>query len=177
MNDYEAYKCLEIMLRSLRIGGEIAFVSKFVRYSLCKSSITTFCGCTSRFVSYWSETLKTGFLMMRVILYRELIKIVVSLLQKILLIRPTELYIRITSPCNEHPLTSHFYIEKVGFTLVYIFLAHLSRRLIGELIGYPWSGVRPSSVRCPSSVHNAQRSSSPKLLGQSKPNFMWSLLG
>ena len=24
------------------------------------------------------------------------------------------------------------------------FLAHLSRRLIGELIGYPWSGVRPS---------------------------------
>ena len=29
------------------------------------------------------------------------------------------------------------------------FLAHLSRRLIGELIGYPWSGVRPS-VRRPS---------------------------
>ena len=27
-----------------------------------------------------------------------------------------------------------------------IFLAHLSRRLIGELIGYSWSGVRPSSV-------------------------------
>ena len=26
------------------------------------------------------------------------------------------------------------------------FLAHLSQRLIGELIGYPWSGVRPSSV-------------------------------
>ena len=36
-----------------------------------------------------------------------------------------------------------------------IFLAHLSRRLIGELIVYPWSGVRrrPSSyvVRRPSS--------------------------
>ena len=31
--------------------------------------------------------------------------------------------------------------------------------------------VRPSVV-----VHNAQRSS-PKPLGQSKPNFMWSLLG
>ena len=30
-------------------------------------------------------------------------------------------------------------------------LAHLSQRLIGELIGYPWSGVRPSSVRCRSS--------------------------
>ena len=26
------------------------------------------------------------------------------------------------------------------------FLAHLSRRLIGELIVYPWSGVRPSYV-------------------------------
>ena len=25
-------------------------------------------------------------------------------------------------------------------------LAHLSRRLVGELIVYPWSGVRPSSV-------------------------------
>ena len=43
-------------------------------------------------------------------------------------------------------------------------LAHLSQRLIGELIGYSWSGVRPLS-----SVHNAQRSSSPKPLGhQSK---------
>ena len=33
------------------------------------------------------------------------------------------------------------------------FLAHLSRRLVGELIVYPWSGVRPSSVvrRRPSS--------------------------
>ena len=26
----------------------------------------------------------------------------------------------------------------------YDFLAHLSRRLIGELIVYPWPGVRPS---------------------------------
>ena len=31
------------------------------------------------------------------------------------------------------------------------FLAHLSRRLIGELIVYPWSGVRRPSV-CPSST-------------------------
>ena len=30
------------------------------------------------------------------------------------------------------------------------FLAHLSRRLVGELMVYPWSGVRPSSVRRPS---------------------------
>ena len=33
------------------------------------------------------------------------------------------------------------------------FLAHLSQRLIGELIGHSWSGVRPSvGVRRPSSV-------------------------
>ena len=31
------------------------------------------------------------------------------------------------------------------------FLAHLSRRLVGKLIVYPWSGVRPSSS---SVVHN-----------------------
>ena len=31
-------------------------------------------------------------------------------------------------------------------TVWIILLAHLSRRLIGELIGYSWSGVRPSSV-------------------------------
>ena len=33
-----------------------------------------------------------------------------------------------------------------------MFLAHLSRRLIGELIVYPWSSVRPSVMvvrRCP----------------------------
>ena len=67
-------------------------------------------------------------------------------------------------------------IQAAQFGQVNIFLAHLSRRLIGELIVYQWSGVRPSSVR-PSSVvvYNAQRSSSPKLLDRSKPNFMWSL--
>ena len=53
--------------------------------------------------------------------------------------------IMITCPCNVHPLTPHFYIySKTGFQ-GYTFLAHLSRRLIGELIGYSWSGVRPSS--------------------------------
>ena len=58
-------------------------------------------------------------------------------------------------------------------------LAHLSQRLIGELIVYSCSGVRPSSsygvVR--RSRPQIQTSSSPKPLGQSKPNFMWSLLG
>ena len=36
-----------------------------------------------------------------------------------------------------------------------VFLAHLSQRLIGELIGYPWSGVRPSSSS--SVVNNFKR--------------------
>ena len=67
-------------------------------------------------------------------------------------------------------LTSLWIMELSGF------LAHLSRRLIGELIVYPWSGVRRPSVR-PSSVHNAQTSSSHKPLGGLKPNFMWILLG
>ena len=59
------------------------------------------------------------------------------------------------------------------------FLAHLSLSLIGKLKGYPWSGVRASSVRRRPSfvVHNTQTSSSPVPLARSKPNFMWSLLG
>ena len=52
------------------------------------------------------------------------------------------------------------------------FLAHLSQRLLGELIVYPCPGVVVVVV-----VHHFQRSSPPKPLGQSKPIFMWSLLG
>ena len=64
--------------------------------------------------------------------------------------------------------TSEPRYEKTGF------LAHLSQRLIGELIGYSWSGVRPASVV----VRRKQfQTSSQKPLGRSKPNFMWSLLG
>ena len=37
---------------------------------------------------------------------------------------------------------------------VIILLAHLSQRLIGELIGYPWSGIRCPSSSASSSVHN-----------------------
>ena len=33
--------------------------------------------------------------------------------------------IMITCPCNEHPLTPHFYIVKLGFTRVYIFFLFL----------------------------------------------------
>ena len=37
---------------------------------------------------------------------------------------------------------------EIYFCLLFLFLAHLSQRLTGELIVYPWSGVR----RCPSVV-------------------------
>ena len=43
-----------------------------------------------------------------------------------------------------------FRISNTYFSL----LAHLSRRLTGELIGYPWSGVRPSYVVRPSTISN-----------------------
>ena len=39
---------------------------------------------------------------------------------------------------------------KNDFQQIYSFLAHLSRRLIGELIEYQWSGVRRPSVVRPS---------------------------
>ena len=68
----------------------------------------------------------------------------------------------------------YFALIMIGLIKVF-FLAHLSRRFIGELIVYLWSGVhRPSASYV---VHNAQKSSSQKPLGRSKPNFMWSLLG
>ena len=51
----------------------------------------------------------------------------------------------VTRGQNLGHLKNHF------FFLLY-FLAHLSRRLIGELIVYPWSGVRPSSTSSASST-------------------------
>ena len=42
----------------------------------------------------------------------------------------------------------------VSVTIFRCFLAHLSQRLIGELIGYSWSGVRPLSVVVRPSVVN-----------------------
>ena len=38
-------------------------------------------------------------------------------------------YITKTSPCNEHPLTPHFYIVKLGFTGVYIFFLFLLQNI------------------------------------------------
>ena len=55
-----------------------------------------------------------------------------------------EPYIRITYPCDLYPLAPHFHIVKLGFTREFL-LAHLSRRLIGELIVYQWSVVRRTS--------------------------------
>ena len=66
------------------------------------------------------------------------------------------------------------------------FLAHLSRRLRGELLVYQWlwrpssvrrpSVVRPSSVRRPSVRQHFQTSSPLKPLSQLNSNFIWRLL-
>ena len=46
-----------------------------------------------------------------------------------------------------HTCLGYYPLQKL-----WVFLAHLSRRLIGELIVYQWSGVRRPSVRRTSSV-------------------------
>ena len=51
-----------------------------------------------------------------------------------------------------------------------LFLAHLSQRLIGELIVYPCSCVGRD-------CHQQFHTSPLKQLGQSKPNFMLRLIG
>ena len=45
-----------------------------------------------------------------------------------------------TSPCNEHPLTPHFYIVKLGFTGVYFFLMFAPKHRL-------WVLVRTASLR------------------------------
>ena len=56
-------------------------------------------------------------------------------------------FIRITRPCVLSPPPPHTLLL---YSKTWVFrrntlLAHLSQRLIDELIGYSWSGVRPSS--------------------------------
>ena len=51
-------------------------------------------------------------------------------------------------------LTFYFFFSITLYADVDESLAHLSRRLVGELIVYPCSGIRPSSVRRPPVVHN-----------------------
>ena len=47
------------------------------------------------------------------------------------------------------------YNVKIGvITFARTFLAHVSRRLIDELLGYSWSGLHPSTVFRPSVVVN-----------------------
>ena len=60
-------------------------------------------------------------------------------------------------------------------TLIWVcpFLAHLSRRLLGELLVYQW--LRRPSVR-PSVCQHFQTSSPLKPLGQLNSNFIWRLL-
>ena len=52
-----------------------------------------------------------------------------------------ELVIMITSPCNEDPLTPHFYIAKLGFTGVFIFFVFFALKHI------LWVLVRAASLR------------------------------
>ena len=49
-------------------------------------------------------------------------------------------HITITSPCNEHPLTPHFYIVKLGFTGVYFFLIFVPKHRL-------WVLLRTASLR------------------------------
>ena len=74
--------------------------------------------------------------------------------------------IRKTCPCNVYPLEPHFCIAKLGYVGVYLFLAHLSRRLTGELIGK--AGIRrpSSSVVRPSTISkkNISEASRPILI-------------
>ena len=62
--------------------------------------------------------------------------------------------------------------DKVTISHFNHLLAHLSRRLIGELIVYQWSGVRRRlSVHRPSVVRHRPSSSSPKPIGRFKAKF------
>ena len=76
----------------------------------------------------WSETPKTGFLRTRLICFVLFCCCLTSQLTAMVMLRllPS---IRITCPCNEHPLTPHVYIEKVGFTRVYRFFLFLLQNI------------------------------------------------
>ena len=77
-----------------------------------------------------------------------------------------ELEIRPDATTGSHGNTEGYNVKNGFITIARTFLAHLSRRLIGELLGYSWSGVHPSIVFCPFVVHNVQTSSSLKPLAR-----------
>ena len=52
--------------------------------------------------------------------------------------------------------------KKTVSHVLFVLLAHLSRRLVGELIVYPWSGVRPSSSS--STISNINISATSRLI-------------
>ena len=57
--------------------------------------------------------------------------------------------------CEKMSVMPNYFFITLSLLCTYqllIYLAHLSRRLIGELIVYQWSGVRRPSVRRPSST-------------------------
>ena len=66
------------------------------------------------------------------------------------LIHEKTCFLYILWPFNSDILTSFslltITVRGIIEALLIAFLAHLSQRLIGELIGYSWSGVRTSSV-------------------------------
>ena len=51
-----------------------------------------------------------------------------------------------TSPCNEYPLTPHFYIVKLGFTGVYIFLIFALKHRLWVLVRTGGSNVYSQSM-------------------------------
>ena len=93
--------------------------------------LTIFCGCTARFVWDLVENPEDRFSQNEAhITYRpgqfqtfqELRRLDLSWNQYF---TPGNDSITKTSPCNEHPLTPHFYIVKLGFTGVYIIFLFL----------------------------------------------------
>ena len=84
------------------------------------------------------------------------------------LIHPScQVWACIVPECNATVNRCFFFSKITKFDRKLLFFASLG----------PFLAQGPSSVRCPFSVHHFQRSSSPKLLGQSKSNFIWSLSG
>ena len=61
-----------------------------------------------------------------------------------------------SSGARAAPIIAVKYCQQKGRFVIRrkILLAHLSRRLIGELIGYSWSGVWPSVRRTSSTISN-----------------------
>ena len=71
-----------------------------------------------------------------------------------------EFEIRPDATTGFHGNRESYNVKNGVITFARTFLAHLSRRLIGEFLGYSWSGDHPSTVFRLSVVNNVQTSSS-----------------